>query len=199
MSTTENPPAGGDGGAGGSSDKPNTVPRDTYDATVTAEKAARARAQAAESELETLRKEKKEREEAEMRKRGETDELLKKKEEELAAERAKAQRLEAERIEARKYHAFQKSLGVAVDSKWHRNIDLDEIKVDAEGKVDSDSVQRYVEKFRSEYPEILGKPPSANPPPPDVKAGGGTSSLTHDEWMKLSVKEKKARLGDVKL
>lgn len=196
--TTPNEVPGGnpDGSAGGAPDeKSPTVKREAYDALLGEKKKAADELRASKARLAEFETKEAARVEEEQRKRGEFETLAKKAAEEkqkLAEENAK---LKAERTDARKWHAFQKALGTTLDSKWSVTVDLDAIEADETGAISAESVAKYVDRYRKEFPEAIGK--GSAPGVPNPKPHGSGGSLTHEEWVKLPLKERKARMSEV--
>ncbi len=181
---------------GGDDGKTPTVPRSTYDATVTEAKAAKVRAQAAEAQLAQIAAEKKAAEEADALKRGEYEKVAKDKQAEADALKAELAKVKADRVEARKLGTFLKALGGELSEDFYPLIDLDKIKTDAEGNVDATSLKEYGDQFKVKYAVAIGKP-GANTPPATKPGGMGGTGLSVDEWKALPLKERQARLGEV--
>lgn len=199
MTTPQDPPAGGDGNASGDADptKSPTVTRDAYERLLGEKKGVAAKLQAQETELQAFRDAKKKREEDEAKARNEHEAVIAARDKELAEERAKRLTLESERQEQRKYAAFVRGLGTQIDSKFMPLIDLDKIKVDDAGQPDAASVTQYVADFRKQYPETV-KASGGGAPPATPPQGSGGNALTYAQWLKLPLKEQRARIGDVK-
>lgn len=135
---------------------------------------------------EALAKEKA-REEADLRAKGNLEQLLKLREEELAKERERVSSYEGRFQTAKKLSAFMKTAGQSLDDKWLELVDLSGIafKPDSED-VDEMSVVSTVEAFKAKWPEALKKMPHM----PTVDAPGGIASMiTESEWRKLKSKE----------
>lgn len=172
---------GGDAGSGGTGEKnpneekPDTVARDAYERVLDEAKAAKAKLRQIEDEKRSLV-------EAEAKKRGDTEALLKIREDELAAERearaaeaAEKETLKQERIHDRKVRSFFRGLGQPLDERWHGLVDLDQIKIDENGKPVEASVTQYVKDFQTRYGSILGKPGTGNVPNVKAENNAGVS------------------------
>lgn len=180
---------------GGDGDKNPTVPRSKYEETVGEAKAARARAQAAETKLAEIEAANKKAEDKKALERGEVQKVLEERERELAEEKAKTAKMNADRAEARKLHLFLKDIGGSLGEEFYPLIDLDKIKTDAEGNVDSASLKEYSDGFKTRYVAVIGKPGSATPPATKPEGMGGTV-LGVEEWNGLPLKEKQAKLHE---
>lgn len=54
-----------------------------------------------------------------------------------------------------KVNAFKQAVGGLAKDSYVKHIELDKIKVDDEGNVDTSSLKSYAEEFRNQYPELL--------------------------------------------
>lgn len=185
--------------AGGGETTPpenQTVAYDTHRKLLGEKKRLEEKYEAEQKQLQALRDEKKQREEQEMRQKGETDKLLKLREDELKAERAEKEQYKS-RIEGGiKLQAVLETIGGKVDPKYFIHVPLDEVVIDpATGRPDASSVKLAASKFEQEYPEVIRKGNGAGLP--SDAARGGSGSLTYEEWKKLPPKEMKARYHEV--
>lgn len=142
--------------------------------------------------------------EADSKKREEAEALEKQEFKKLyESEKAKAQELEgkynalnANVTDTRKLHAFMKKVGGEIREDYWGLIDLTQIAMDPEsGKIDDGSVARYAKEFEKKH-EILIQRPNGGKLPNGAPLGGSTT-LTHAEWLKLPLKEQLARMKDV--
>ncbi len=180
----------------GGNDKNPTVPRTTYDDAVTEAKNAKARAAAAEAKLAEIDAKKRADEEAEAIKRGEFEKVATSAKAEAEAAKAETAKLKAEQLEARKLGAFLRGLGGELGEQFYQLVDVNEIKADAEGKIDQSSLKKYTDNFRTTYATVIGKP-GGNTPPGGKPGGMGGPGLTVEEWKALPLKEQKARMKEV--
>lgn len=120
----------------------------------------------------------------------------------LDLERQKLTQYEQERdnyknklITAHKLNAFNEKLPSKIaNPKYYSHVPVEDILIDPEtGLVDESSVDSVVSSFIKEHPTLLET--RANPMPSD--APGTKSKLTHGEWLKLPLKEKKERMHEV--
>lgn len=196
MTTDSTPPAGGNGGAGGTDEKPNTVSRDAYETLLGEKKKMGERFKSIEAELETFRAEKAKRDEEDLKRKNDYETLLKKKDDELTALKSENGNFKLFFQEQKKLGSFLRTLGAPLEQKWHHMIDLEKIKVGNDGAVDEESVTKYVEEYKKTYPETLGKGTGGGMP--DTKPGSGGGALKPEDWAKLPLAERRKRMGDVK-
>jgi len=195
MSQDPNPTGGAGGTSGGAAGgnpepKPENVSRNAYDDAVTEAKNAKARAAAAEAELQRLRDAEKKKADEEALRRGEHEKVIAERERENAELKAKIAANEQERLDNRKLAAFSKGIGAVLEPRWHHLWDPDKIKTNADGTINADSLNRYVEEFKTTYPETLGKAPGKGVPAPDAK-GGSHGAITEEQWLAFTPKERK--------
>jgi hypothetical protein len=180
----------------------------TYDRTLSQYKKEKEARKSIEAERDALKRERElaEREKAE--KNGEHLKVIESLKLELEAKnkalgetQGQLKDLTDQEIRRRKYAAFVDVLGVQVDHKVARGLvdpdDLDKIAIDPEtGEIDQLAVSRYAEKFRKEYPSIVGLW-AARPGMPNGKpgAGGGKDYINHSEYVRLcgGTKEERAQ------
>lgn len=198
--SSETPPVAGDGTppVEGDDESSKTVPREKYRGLLDEKKTASAKLQAANAELETLRSEKAAREQAEAIKRGDHEALAKTAKDEADRLKTENEFLKAERTEQRKLGAFVRNLGQPLDAKFYGLVDLDKIKVGADGSIDQETLTKAVSEYKRTYAETLtiksgGEPPGGSP------KGAKGSALSVEEWRALPLKERKQRMGDVKV
>jgi hypothetical protein len=194
MSQDPNPTGGAGGTSGGATGgnpdpKPDHVSRNAYDDAVTEAKRAKERAANAEAELERIRLAEKKKADDEALKRGEHEKVIAEKEKEAEDLRKKLADVEEERLANRKLAAFNKGIGTTLEQRWHHLWDPDEIKTNADGSVNADSLNKYVEKFKTTYPETLGKAAGKGVPAPD--AVGDSGVITDEQWRNFTPKERK--------
>jgi hypothetical protein len=99
-------------------------------------------------------------------------------------------------VDSRKVTAVLSKLGGEVRPElWHM-IDVDDVAYDlAAEKVDDTSALKVAEKFKQMFPELI-KPRNAAKLP-NEESKGTSGKLSYDEWLKLPVKEQRARMRDI--
>lgn len=194
--------SGNAGGAGSSNEGGNPdnkpVAYETYQRTLDEAKAAKAKAKELEDQLAAIANEKAEKERLAAEKAGDTAKLLeleRKKREELEGKLSDFTSKETRRT---KLAAALSGLNGAVDPKFYELIDFDSIVLDETGRPNDLSVQKVVEKFKSEYPEVLKAPNGSKLPSKAPGGGNPPSKIAHAEWLKLPlVDKKKYKSGDI--
>lgn len=153
---------------------------------------------AAQAELERYRKAEEDRQLKEAEAAKDYERLKAQYADQLKAKEAELSQMRNERIEAQKLDAFFGSLDGKLERKYWGLIDTSSIIIDpVTSQPDPMSVTKYLEQFRKEYPEVILK--AGRPSMPQEKPlGNGGGSLTLEEWKALPLKEKKARITDVK-
>lgn len=205
MSTDTTASSGSNQDASGDQDKNQTtndsgskdsVKYETYQK-VLAEKKKRDQDLAdAHKRLSALEEEKKQREEASLKEKEDFKKLAELREQELKAEREKRQGLEKNVQEGKKLRAFLDSVQGKVEKQYWALIDLDAIVVNPDtGMPDEESVKKAAKDFEASYPAVIQRK-NAGTLPGDA-AKGGSAKLTYEEWLKLPVDQKKARLSEV--
>jgi hypothetical protein len=120
----------------------------------------------------------------------------------LEMERQKIGQYESERdeyknrlITAHKLNAFTEKLPSKISKpQFYDHIPLNDIVIDPEtGVVDETSVNNAVNFFVKEYHQLLE--PTGKPLPSDSPSVSG--QLSYQQWLKLPVKEKRARINEV--
>jgi hypothetical protein len=199
VTTDDTTSGGGDGGSGGTGGNGDSVSYETHRKLLAEKKAAAAKLAEYEAKVAEHERLAKERETAELEKQRDYEKLKANLQDELRKRDESLAQLEAERATAKKLDAFFKALDGNLDRRYWSLIDIDQIVVDPATKaIDEMSVTKYLEGFRKEYPEIIAKPGRSTMP--NEKANGaGKSTLTLAEWKALPLKDRKARISDVKL
>jgi hypothetical protein len=153
------------------------------------------------SEAEKLREEneafklkEKEREDAALAKKGDFEKIKANLLKELEEEKQKAKSLKEERDNDRKLGAFLGSLGGSIAQDYWPLIDIEQIAIDpTTNSVDPLSVTRLVDDFRKRHGRLIdgvkGPKMFDGAPTPQGKIG-------LDEWRKLPLSERKARMKD---
>lgn len=141
--------------------------------------------------------------EEKLREKGQYDVLLKQREErlkelesELNSYKSEVQSRDEAILNFKKAAAFEKELGgkLKKDAYWS-HVDFESIAIDPNtGKIDSHSLNKVAESFKSDFNELvdygnIGNLPNSNPQ--------GSGKLTYAQWQKLPLKERKQRMKDV--
>ena len=97
----------------------------------------------------------------------------------------------------KKASAFERALGGSLkkDAYWN-HVDFDKIAINPEtGAIDASSLGTVVHKFTEDFGELVDF--GNNPNLPNQTPKGGSGKLTHAQWTKLPLAEKKKRMKDV--
>ena len=108
----------------------------------------------------------------------------------------KLKQKEAKELTLRKVDVVMQELGVPLAKAEYWNfMNLDRIPVDeATQDIDVNIAKQVASDFMRDFPELLAKKKGSIP----GDAPKGTSSLSYEEWNKLPLADKKARMKDVK-
>jgi hypothetical protein len=185
--TTENVDPAGQSGGEGSANTPNqlkeSVSYDTHRKLLDEKKKLQAK-------LEQIDADRKAAEEADLAKKGELQKLL-----DLEREKAKAasdqlKAFEDKERSARKLGAIVRGLGAPVDQKWYSVLGghIDDVVLNEDGEIEPMSVTKIVENVKKEWPEMLRKPGAGMP---NHAPGNGATTISHEEWKKLPLKDMK--------
>jgi len=191
---------GGPGKETNSNDNPDggkkTFSQEFVDQLMTEKKNASKRAQDAETWKNEREVRDKETKDAELKKQGKFKEALDEKEKELAGLKDQVAEGKKQRVDSRKLSHFLDGLEGDLKKSYWNLVDIDSIKVDDDGQPMADSVKAAIDKFRVDYPEIIGKKAGPGMNPGDPKPPG-SGKISHETWKKLPLKEMKSRLKDV--
>lgn len=155
-----------------------------------------------EQENEALKKQLKDIEEKKLQESGEWQKIAKLKEEETAkfkseleAERKEKESLTSVLIQAQKLQAVKEKLpGKLENPDYMSFIDIDKVILNPEtGEIDESSVESVVQSFVKTHPKLL-KADTKFLPNGNASAPG---KLTHEDWLKLPVAQKRLRMKDV--
>lgn len=148
-------------------------------------------------ELAEVKRKLKEDEELKLKEKEDYKSLIQIREKELEEARNESKALREEQLQNLKLGSFLKTLGSEVHSKYWGMIDLEQVKLDPDGKIDQMSITQAVENFKKTYPELIinGRGPKL---PADAPSSG-PGSLTVEEWKKLPSKEMAKRIKDLKI
>jgi len=186
--TSEETPAGGS----------QQVSYDTHRKLLSEKKRRDEELREARERLGRFEAEEKKRTEDELLKQQNYEKIIELKNKELEETTQKLSGMQTQFTDMRKFDAFKKALGNGdIDQKYWGLVDLNEIVIHPEStEIDEMSVTKYVDKFQSQFPEVIKRPSGANMPANAPKGVGQT--LTYEEWKKLPAKEMRARLKEVR-
>lgn len=122
---------------------------------------------------------------------------IKELEETVNATREEVQSKDNAIVNFRKAAAFERALGgkLRKDAYWN-HVDFDSININPEtGAIDSYSLDKVVKTFTEDFGELVDFGNTANLP--NGTPGGSSGKLTYEQWKKLPLKERKARMKDV--
>lgn len=135
-------------------------------------------------------------EEAKLKEEGNLKALLEMRDKEIAEAKAKAAHVEEVLNNSVKLDAVLGKLSGQVDKQYFGLFDLSKIPIDPTTQMpDQLSVEKYAKEFEQTYSAIVKKP--SNIQMPNHAAQGNGVKLTYEEWLRLPLKEQKARLKDV--
>lgn len=150
-----------------------------------------------QEDLERYQSEARQREEADLRAKEDFKKIAELREAEAKELREKLTTVETRERNMAKLDAFLTTLDGSVDKRFWGHIPLDKIIVDpVSGEPDPMSVAKEVEWFRKEYFDIIKKPGQATVPV-TAPQGASSANISYEEWLKLPLKEQKARMKDV--
>lgn len=201
----EDPSAGGaDPGAGGDPEpKKESVSYETHARLLAQRKKDQDARKTLEDKVTAFEKSAKEAEDAKLSEQGEFKKMVVQRDEELAEKAQELAQSKADLDQANKNLTNGVKLQAFVDKlpgriKNHEYLsfaDTDAIAIDPEtGRVDEGSLNKVVNGFVEKHASLLET--KGIKLPGDGAAGGG-AALTHEEWLKLPLKEKKERMAEV--
>lgn len=196
MSIDDQVPGGNTQNPGGSPEPENpennqgkkTVDFDSYKKALDEKKSLQKRLQEFESSA-------KAREEAELLEKENFKKLAETRGEELAKIKTDHEALNKRITDSKKFSAILKSINGQVPEQYWSLIDIDEVPVNEDGEPDETAVKSIARKFETTFKEVI-KPASGAKMPNDAAKQPG-AAITYEAWVKLPLKEKKERLGDV--
>lgn len=196
MSDEGKAPSGGDQNAGGDNGKEgkDQVAYETYRKVLSEKKAKDAALEEAKAKLAEYEAKEKERAEAELKAKEDWKTMLALREKELAEAKGEAEKLKSERVQGMKLDAFLQTMQGKIEHKFWGFIDLEEVKVGPDGKIDQMSVTQAVENFKKQYPELIKT--GAGPKTP-AESPSGHEAISYEEWLKLPAKEMAKRAKDI--
>lgn len=134
--------------------------------------------------------------EEEQRNRGEFDKILKSREEEIEAYKKREKQIHEElRVEHSKQAFLSLLPGKLANPDYLNLIPVNQIKYNADGDIDMKNLESLVENWKKSHFRLIDMPGS-NAQLPNHSAER-KKGLSHAEWVKLPIKEKKIRIGEV--
>jgi hypothetical protein len=200
MSTDQSGARGADENARGEletdpKDKDGNVPYEKYRAVLSEKKKTTEKLGELQTRLQELEQKEKDREDAAMREKEDFKGLLTQREKELEAERKEKTALRESVQNSEKMATFLSQVNGDVPEQYWGLVDLSKIHIDPNTtRVDEASAQKYAREFEKVFGLVLQKK-GGGTLPGDAPKGGG--KLSYDEWLKLPLKDQKARLKDV--
>lgn len=159
-------------------------------------KALAAKLADAQAQLEKLNAEARAKQEETLKQQGEYKRLWEEEQKSKTELMEKLKGKEAKELALRKIDVVMQELGVPLAKAEYWNfMDLSKIPVDESTQdIDRNVAKQVASDFMRDFPELLSKKPGKMP----NEAPSSTKTLTHEEWMKLPLAEKRLRLKDVK-
>jgi len=157
-------------------------------------KADNARLKETQEQLNTLLAEKASEDEAKLAEQGKFKELLEA--EQLKSQQAteQLQAFKEQGVIRSKEEALRKEIGQLKNPDYLKFADISNISMDADGKIDTESVKQVALNFKDSYPDLLQGDSNNLPNSAPGKASGG---LTYEKWLSLPSREQKARMSEV--
>jgi hypothetical protein len=182
------------------SEKPISPSFETYRKTVSEAKKERAKRRELEQRLAEFKAERQAEEQAKLAEQGKYKELLEAEKKKYAELQSKYEKTERTINNSFKFNALKKALNAEIDYKWADYLEAkgiyDQIELDDNRRADEMSLAKVSEFIRKEYPEIIAKPMSKGDLP-NQSPVGSSGTISYEEWQKLPLKDKKARMKDV--
>ena len=176
--------------------KNDTVAYSTYKKVLSQEKNLRVRLEESNSKLAALEEEKNKAEEAKLSEQGEYKKLLELERKKREESELKAKEYENSIMNAHKLNAFKEKLPSKIaNPAYYDFVEIDKIVIDPEtGLVNDSSVQEVVDSFVSNHAQLLE---SRTTGLPNDAAKGSPKKITIEEWKRLPLSERKARMKEV--
>lgn len=184
-------------GEGEGDGKPNdTVQYATYQKVLAEKKKRDVELSEARKMLDDMQAKEKAASENDLKAKEEFKKLVEIRDVELASEKQKRSDLEGQIQSALKMDSFLKALSGKVDDVYLGLVPVEDIVIDpSTGRPDMASVQEVVKNFESKFSKVIER--ASGKKLPNDAAGGSKQTLTHDDWLKLPVKEMRKRIGEV--
>jgi len=149
-----------------------------------------------QSRLEKLEREAKEKQDEALKQQGEYKKLWEDGEKARASLEEELNLKKKRELALRKIDVVMKEFGVPLAKPEYWDfVGLDRISLDeTTGDVDMNIVKQVANDFVLKYPELLSKKPGKAP----NEAPGTSKPLSHEDWKKLPLSEKRLRMKDIK-
>lgn len=156
------------------------------------------------SKEEEARRAEKAKEEERLKKEGQFSTLLEQREqrikeleEDLSSTKSEVNNRDTAITNFRKAAAFERSIGGKMKKEAYWNhVDFDAIALNPEtGEIDPHSLRKAADGFIEDYKELVDFGNKANLP--NGTPSGSSGKLTHEQWKKLSLADRKKRMKDV--
>lgn len=149
-----------------------------------------------QSQLEKFNEDARLKQEETLKQQGEYKRLWEEEQKSKADLTEKLKKKEEKELALRKIDVVMQELGVPLAKAEYWNfMDLSKIPVDESTQdIDRNIAKKIASDFMRDFPELLAKKTGKMP----NEAASSSKGLTHDEWMKLPLAEKRLRIKDVK-
>lgn len=132
----------------------------------------------------------------ELKNRGEFEKILKSREEEILKYKQRETEIQRELQLEHSRQAFLSLLpGKLANPEYINLIPVNQVKYDASGDIDMKNLESLVENWKKSHFRLIDMPGSTAQLP--NHSAERKKGLTHAEWLKLPIKEKKMRIGEV--
>jgi hypothetical protein len=178
-------------------EKKDFVQYETYSRVLSQHKKTKSENEQLAAELEAYRRKERELEEKRLSEQGEYKKLLELERKKRMEEEGKRQQYERDLLDAHKLNAVRERLpGKIKRPEYYSFIDVSKVVIDPEtGIVDDRSVVEVVDGFVKEHGFLIERQGTRDLP--YNAPGTGHSELTYEQWLKLPLKEQKARRKEV--
>lgn len=143
------------GDAEGQESGKGSVDYDTYSRLLKQRKADQARLNELNAEFNKLKAEREAELEAKMKEEQKWKELAERREKEAKELRTGWESDKQRFINTHKLNAFKEAIGGLKKPEYAKFINPDLIEIDEEGNIDEESVKRYAQEFRKDYPDLI--------------------------------------------
>lgn len=192
MSEAEINAGGVDSEASGGSGSSDSVSYESYQKLLNQRKSDKLKADALEAKLKELEKKANEQEENKLKEQNKFKELYEAKSKEVADLSEKFTGLNQSIVRAEKLSAFERAAGAPLKHEaYYSHVDVDAIRMDDSGNIDSESLNEVVGAFRNVHGDSLFNIKTAKTLPsgaPNEAATKGLKDLTTEE-IKAKLKE----------
>ena len=173
------------------------VAHDTYTRTLNQKKTTDEENKALRERLAEIDKQDKSRKEGKLKKDGEFQKIIELRDKELKEKNEELSDYKQHFVDSKKLSAFFDAMGGArIADEYLCHIDTDRIVVNPDtGEIDKTSVAKLAEEFKKKHARIIDTPGKGSRLPSD--APHGDKGLSIEEWKKLPLKERKAKMAAV--